>query len=114
MMMIEPPDFLSPDAAKVFCQTLQKMQDPTPEQLCMLAAYAHAMEKARQTRKDRAVSRVWRGAAIYARNGLNLWPPLFIDYFDLLIDGEPALTNYLEDAWQIERPADYMTAAYNY
>lgn len=113
------PDWLSSEADLIFRKLLPKISITGPEDVFRLAAYADCLVNLRRVRKDPKKARVWTGAAIYCRNGLGLRNAvMFISLMDLLIDsgnvGEYGLTAHLEPEWQIERPADYLTAPYNY
>lgn len=118
MVEFEAPDWLSPEAVKIFRATLPKIKAPDPEKIRMLAAYADCVAHLRRCRGDWEKFRVWKGAATYSLNGLGLGKPLFIDHLDLLCDsgwpGEDDPTYHLDPAWQIERPANYATAPLNY
>lgn len=105
------------EESKVYNETLKRLKNPSYDQIRMLGAYARCMGDAQRNRKHKSKARVYKGAAIYARNGLGLWPPLFVDYMDLLLDEGLAgiiVTDRLDQSWQIERPDDYMISSYNY
>lgn len=116
------PEWLSDEAArKVYDATLSTLKKPTLEQLEMLAAYADAYGNLRRLRTQPEKARVWRGAMLYARNGLGLGAPTFIDLLELIIDsgnvGELGATAHLNPGWQLPetaRPEDYLTTPVNY
>jgi hypothetical protein len=118
MTMTTPPDWLSPAARTIFDATLPKVGLLTMEKVSMLAAYSDAVVNLRRVKMDPGKARVWRGAMLYARNGLGFGNQVFIDFLDLLLDcglvEELGVLEHLEESWQIERPDDYMASSLNF
>jgi len=99
---------LDPEEQAIYDSTLTRLANPSPEQLRMLCAYAWAaceLKEAAST--DNQPLATWlRNCMIYARNGLGIASPRFVDLLELLLDcdinaGWPPILLSLDRAWQL-------------
>ncbi len=96
-------DDLENEELEIYTLILPKLTDPEPAQLHMLACYSFASAEFRKANGNHALQAWLQRCMVYARNGLGLWKPKFIDYFVLLLDEEqgwPPVLYFLEQDWQ--------------
>ncbi len=96
-------DDLEGEEGEIYDLILPKLTAPGPEQLRMLACYGFASAEFRKANGNHALQAWLQRCMVYARNGLGLWKPKIIDYFELLLDeqnGWPPILCFLDQAWQ--------------
>ncbi|MDR3577235.1 MAG: hypothetical protein P4L50_25520 [Anaerolineaceae bacterium] len=109
-------DDLDPEEQMIYNRTLLKIAArfsiPSVKQLHMLAAYAWAASELRKASQgtDKALTIWLNKCMIYARNGLGIASPQFIDLMDLIIDSDqgidtiwPPVYLSLDRSWQLSR-----------
>jgi hypothetical protein len=98
-------DLEDPELA-IYNSTLPRLANPSPEQLRMLAAYSWAASELKKAAEgdDQALAIWCRECMIFARNGLGIAGPRFIDLMELLLrweEGWPPVDLSLDSAWQL-------------
>jgi hypothetical protein len=96
-------DDLENEELEIYDLMLPKLIDPGPEELRMLACYSFASAELRKANGNHILQAWLQRCMVYARNGLGLWKPKIIDYFELLLDQEfdwPPVLYFLDRGWQ--------------
>ena len=90
----------------IYDNTLARLDHPSVEQKRILAAYSWAASELKKAAEsDDQTLAIWaRDCMIYARNGLGIARPQFIDPMDLLLrydDSWPPIYLSLKNTWQL-------------
>ena len=106
-------DDLDPDEQIIYDNTLTRLASPSAEQLHMLSAYSWAASELKKSTlgNDQALTLWLRKCMIYARNGLGIAKPIFVDGMELILEyiegiSSPSLSDWppifiaLNRTWQ--------------
>jgi hypothetical protein len=100
-------DDLEGDEVKIYDHYLAKLDNPSAEQLRMLATYSWLATKLKVATDNRKLALYIQRCMVYARNRIGLWKPEPVSPMELLLDDGYGFERtyyslYLDREWEIE------------